>query len=217
MRPARHAGGRAPYSLRTPIEVVQPTIAILDGRPANDPGKFGFTRLRLRLRDLNFQGGLHGPCVGNPNIDDGLFDILGCAFADTADYAVDAVQASSTSLHLERPRFVRCNGDLRTETDITTIIGGWSQPLADDVTADRAAYRMNRTVNGQSRYFQRLTLIGWAGIPVLGQNADGSSGWIADTRWVDVRGSFAASQCRPRSNRWCAARLGCSRRPIPFP
>ncbi|MFB0491813.1 hypothetical protein ABIE45_004399 [Methylobacterium sp. OAE515] len=170
------------------------TIAILDGRPASDPGKFGFTR--LRLRDLNFQGGLHGVCVGNPNIDEGLFDILGCSFADTADYAVDAVQAYSTSLHLERPRFVRCNGDVRTETDITTIIGGWSQPLADNFTADRAVYCMNHTVNGQSRYFQRLTLIGWAGIPVLGQKADGSSGWIADTRWVDVRGSFAALGCR---------------------
>jgi hypothetical protein len=39
-------------------------------------------------------------------------------------------------------------------------------------------------------------MTGWAGIPVLGQKADGSSGWIADTRWVDVRGSFAASSCR---------------------
>lgn len=158
MGSARHAGRHAPYSLRTPIEVVQPTIAILDGRPANDPGKFGFPR--LRLRDLNFQGGLHGLCVGNPNIDGGLFDIMGCACADTAAYAVGAIQAYSTSLHLERPRFVRCNGDLRTETEITTLIGGWNQPLADNVTADRAVYCMNHTVNGQSRYFQRLTMTG---------------------------------------------------------
>lgn len=39
-------------------------------------------------------------------------------------------------------------------------------------------------------------MTGWAGIPVLGQKADGSSGWIAGTRWVDVRGSFAALSCR---------------------
>jgi hypothetical protein len=45
---------------------------------------------------------------------------------------------------------VRCNGDVRTETDITTIIGGWSQPLADNFTADRAVYCMNHTVNGQA-------------------------------------------------------------------
>ncbi|MFB0493044.1 hypothetical protein ABIE45_005630 [Methylobacterium sp. OAE515] len=166
-------------------------IVLLDGRPSGDPGRFGFTR--LILEDLTLQGGLHALAVGNANIDDGLIELNRLSIGDTADYAVDVTGAYSTVLDVVRCHFVRCNGDIRTETDVTNVTGGWSEPHFDNFSPDRAVFCMNHAV----RYFQILNLgAGWCGVPVLWRGSGGPNAFVAGSRWADVRGTFSAQSVR---------------------
>ncbi|MBP1179883.1 hypothetical protein [Methylobacterium sp. PvR107] len=166
-------------------------MVLLDGRPSSDPGRFGFTR--LILEDLSLQGGLHALAVGNANIDDGLIELNRLSIGDTADYAVDVTGAYSTVLDVVRCHFVHCNGDIRTETDVTNVSGGWSEPHFDNFSPDRAVFCMNHAV----RYFQMLNLgAGWCGVPVLWRQSGGPDAFVAGSRWVDVRGTFSAQGVR---------------------